>query len=81
MNAEGKSRAKAYTYAGGSICGIANTDRPSDHASRRAARSVSFFSAPNPMTSDSIETDEEPCPLDSQRLDRFLTEEFHVMSG
>ena len=45
MNAEGKSRAKAYTYAGGSIRGIANTARPPDHASLRAARPLCFFFA------------------------------------
>jgi len=45
VNAEGKSRAKAYTYAGGSIRGIANTDRPPDHASLRAARPLCFFFA------------------------------------
>ena len=57
-------------------------DRPSDHASRRAARPLRFFFCfTKPMTADSTETDEKPCPLTVSEWIALLAAESQAKSG
>ncbi|NOQ33500.1 MAG: hypothetical protein GQ567_04790 [Methanosarcinales archaeon] len=52
--------------AGGMSSGGTRTDRPPDDNPKRASQARSaflFFASTKPITSNSIETDEKPCPL------------------
>jgi len=54
-------------------------DRPPDHASLRAARPLRFFCFTKPMTGNSTETDEKPCPLTVSEWIALLTAESHAI--
>ena len=57
-------------------------DRPPDDASLRTARPLRFFFCfTKPMTADSTETDEKPCPLTVSEWIALLAAEDQVESG
>ncbi len=69
----GNFEAESICPAGGATSGSTSTDRPPDDGSTRASQvcSASFFASTKPMTSGSIETDDERCSLGSRRLERL----------